>query len=121
VFEMQLMPALLSFLRDRDADARSKNHKGDTWAARKGVDIGTAVVVAAAADGLPAGSADGGGTEAAAAAAGVVQPSVEQIEAFFEDIQDSGVDFGVVAVWSCADSCEAGNGKTEWIAVQPPL
>ena len=112
------MPALLSFLRDRDADARSRNHKGGTWASREGVDIGTAVVVAAAADGLPAGR---GGTEAAAAAAGVVQPSVEQIEAFFEDIQDSGVDFGVVAVWSCADSCEAGNGKTEWIAVQPPL
>jgi len=122
VFEMQLMPALLSFLRDRDADARSITHKDGAWATREGVDIGTAVAVAT--DGPPAGPT-GGGTEpvaaAAATAAGVVQPSVEQIEAFFEDMQDSGVDFGVVGVWSCADSCEAGNGKSEWVAVQPPL
>ena len=35
-------------------------------------------------------------------------------------VGEDSLDFGVVAIWSCSVSCDAGNGKEELLLVQGP-
>ncbi len=115
VFEFQLMPALLSTLEatkskcKNDSDIEMKQ-------GRTPVSIHNAAVV---------GDTNTIGSVSSSSLSSIVTPSTtgavsatrQQVQSFLQDLNE-GVDFGVVAVWSCEASCDAGS--EEFVLIQPP-
>ena len=141
-FEMQLMPGLLecvgSKMKKKDsvsavADASSHNKKAvakeeqlPSSAYSPIVDANEArmdkVVNACSVDAFDEDeedSFDRNGDESHAKLVAST-PTAEQITKYMEVVEGDSLNFGVVAVWSCSVSCNAGNGKEELVVVQRP-
>jgi len=122
-FEMQLMPALLA-LREQSVGGRETPRQAVAAAkniAEQDGEAEDAAVQENSGSGSSSSSSSGGAGDEDDDAAFVSEAYAKPTESQFADLLQrlgDGMDFGVLAIYSCPESCQGGN--VECVVVQPP-
>ena len=117
-FEMQLMPALLSLLPSSSSSSSTSTEPAQSVGQ---VEFEHASIIEPSIDAFHADTDIDTGADTDTEDIKPTSPTFNelQLNSFLQKLGD-GIDFGVVAIYSCPDSCQSSSLATEFALVQPP-